>query len=246
MFEEFDPRALRGSRRQLAASVVASAAVYLGLLGSVVAASAAYRKVIQPDEELVQIELKTPPKPEPPPPPEPPPIVQKPVASPKPVSAARPKAIRPELKAPDEIPDETPEEADGPLPDAPPEGLGQEGFLDGVVGGTGTARASEVGVAAPAPPPPPPKPTPPAPAADNAAPEYPRAARRAGIGGIVKVRVWISAEGLVTRVDILEGDEIFHEAVREALMTWRYTPARMPDGTAVSVRRTVHIPFQIQ
>jgi protein TonB len=242
MFEEFDQGSGRKSRRQLAASLAASFVVYTSALGSVVAASAAYHKIVEKDD-LVQVELRAPPKPEPPPPPPPPPEA-KPAAPNKPVVNARAKVIRPELKTPDEIPDEKPAEADGPLPDAVDGDAAKDGFLDGVVGGTGTASASEA-TYAPPPPPPPQKPSAPVPSADNQTPEYPRAARRAGIGGVVKVRIWITEQGAVSKVEILEGDPIFHSAVTEALMTWRYQPARV-NGTAVAVKRVVHIPFQLQ
>jgi protein TonB len=243
MFEEFDQGSGRKSRRQLAASLGVSFVVYTSLLGGVVAASAAYKKIAQ-KEDLVQVELRPPPKAEPPKPPPPPPEA-KPAAPNKPVVNARAKVIRPELKTPDEIPDEKPEEADGPLPDAPTGDEGKDGFLDGVVGGTGTASASEA-TYAPPPPAPPKKPSAPVPSASNATPEYPRAARRAGIAGVVKVRIWITETGSVSKVEILEGDPIFHSAVTEALMTWRYQPARLPDGSAVAVKRVIHIPFQIQ
>lgn len=242
MFEEFDQGSGRKSRRQLAASLAASFVVYTSALGSVVAASAAYHKIVEKDD-LVQVELRPPPKPEPPKPPPPPPPEAKPAAPNKPVVNARAKVIRPELKTPDEVPDEKPEEADGPLPDAPTGDEGKDGFLDGVVGGTGTASASEATYAPP--PPPPAKPSAPVPAADNVPPEYPRAARRAGIAGVVKARIWITETGTVSKVEILEGDPIFHSAVIEALMTWRYQPARQ-NGTPVAVKRVVHFPFQLQ
>jgi hypothetical protein len=45
---------------------------------------------------------------------------------------------------------------------------------------------------------------------------------------------------------VLRGPEIFHAPVKAALMTWRYEPARLPDGTAISVFRIVQLPFKLQ
>ncbi len=244
MYEDFSGKRRGRDRKRFGISMLASAAVYLALLGSAVLASAAVRKIVQ-EERLVQVEFKLPP--EPPPPPPPPPEVTTPqkVASTEP---ARAKVVRPELKAPDAIPDEKPEESSEALVDAPAAGEGQEGSLTGVVGGTGT------GTQAPSPPPPPPpppkrvivKPSAPIRNADTLMPEYPRSARRAGLQGTVVARIYVKADGTVGKVEILEGPEVFHEAVRAALMTWRYKPAQLSDGSSVSDSHIVRIPFNLQ
>jgi len=244
MFEDFSGKRRARDRKRFGISMIASAAIYLTLFGSAVLASAAVRKIVQ-EERLVQVEFKLPP--EPPPPPPPAPEVNKPN---KPVSteAARAKVVRPELKAPDAIPDEKPEESSEALVEAPAPGEGQEGFLTGVVGGTGTAAEAPN---PPAPPPPPPKPRvvkPSAPIrnADTLMPEYPRSARRAGLEGTVVARVYVKADGTIGKVEILEGPEVFHESVRDALMTWRYKPAQLSDGSAVADTHIVRIPFSLQ
>jgi TonB family protein len=77
-------------------------------------------------------------------------------------------------------------------------------------------------------------------------PDYPRAALRAGISGTVVARVHVSVEGRVSAVDVLDGPDVFHEAVRVALMTWRYTPARLTDGKPVPDTHIVRVPFQLK
>lgn len=245
MFEEFDPKTTQKDKRRLGASLAVSGVVYLSLAAGVVAASAAARQVVK-EEELVQVEFALPPEPEPPPP-EPEPAPTPPPAATPP--SPRPKTQRKTLEAPKETPKEKPPESDRPLSDAPPPGSGQDGFTDGAPGGTGKA---------PAPPPPPPpapssapvhlpeKATPPVAKSGNAAPAYPEEARKAGLQAVVVAKVTISREGSVTGVDILRGPEIFHAPVKAALMTWRYEPARLPDGTAISVFRIVQLPFKLE
>ena len=77
-------------------------------------------------------------------------------------------------------------------------------------------------------------------------PDYPRSARRAGIEGTVVVRVYVSPTGSVSGVDILSGPEVFHEDVRSTLMTWKYTPAKLPDGKATADSHVVQVPFKLQ
>jgi protein TonB len=242
MFEGFDRNTKRKDGRRFGVSLAVSGAVYLGLGSSIVIASAAVVKHHE-EEKLVQVEFVEPPAPEPEPPPPPPPEAPKPIQSTKP---ARAKVVRPELEAPDEIPDEKPQESDAELSDAPPADQGQEGFLTGQVGGTGTGE-----YAPPPPPPPPPPPkivktSSPVRGADNVLPEYPRSARRAGITGTVLARIYVTPFGKISKVEILEGPEVFHEAVRAALMTWKYEPARLSNGQAVADTHVVRIPFTLQ
>ena len=238
MFEDFSGKQGTKDRRRLGASLLASSVIYGAVFGSLVLASAAARKAPEKDT-LVQVEFKPPPEPPPPPPPPEPAKPQK-VAS---TAPARAKVERQELKAPDEIPDEKPEEAEGALPDAPAPGSGRDGMLTGVVGGTGTAAQAPS-----APPPPKPvivKPSSPIRNADTAMPEMPRSARRAGIEGTVVCRIYVRADGVVSKVDILEGPEVFYESVRTALMTWRYKPAQLSNGATVADTHIVRIPFKL-
>lgn len=238
MFEDFSGRRRARDRKRFGISMTVSALVYLALFGSAVLASAAVRKVVQ-EERLVQVAFKLPPEPPPPPPP---PEVHEPkkVVSTVP---ARAKVVRPELKAPEQIPDEKPEESSEALVEAPAPGDGQQGFLTGVVGGTGTAAEAPN-------PPPPKKPVivkPSAPIlAEAVQPEYPRSARRAGIEGTVVARIYVKADGSIGKVEILEGPEVFYEAVLVALRARRYKPAQLSDGSFVADTHIIRLPFALQ
>jgi TonB family protein len=87
--------------------------------------------------------------------------------------------------------------------------------------------------------------TPPEPLDSNVLPEYPADAREQGIEAVVIATVVISTEGRVTRVVIRRGHPLFDDAVRRALLSWRYTPARVA-GEAVEVYWNVRVPFRLQ
>ena len=228
----------------MGASLAISSLVYLGIAGGVVAASAAARQVVK-EEDLMQVKFAQPPAPEPPPPapePEPPPGTQPPPTS------ARPKVQRKQLAPPKEVPNEKPAEADKPLADAPADEA-KDGFTDGVAGGTGTAPAVRPAPTPAAPTGPvhlPERATPPVLKSGATSPAYPEAARKAGVQAVVVARVTIARDGKVTNVEVLKGPEVFHAAVKAALMSWQYEPARLPDGTPISVFRIVPLPFKLE
>jgi len=68
----------------------------------------------------------------------------------------------------------------------------------------------------------------PMPLAGNPLPEYPRAARRAGVEGAVLVRLFIRASGEVERAEVARssGSALLDEAARAALERWKFHPAR--------------------
>lgn len=61
-------------------------------------------------------------------------------------------------------------------------------------------------------------------------PSYPEAARRTGIEGDVRLRVYVSAEGAVGRVDVVKysGTPEMDKRAIEALKRWRFAP--LPEG----------------
>ena len=64
---------------------------------------------------------------------------------------------------------------------------------------------------------------------ENAAPQYPEAARRAGIEGTVFVSVELDKEGNVTAAVVLKGPSELHAAALEAARSTRFKPARQND-----------------
>lgn len=77
-------------------------------------------------------------------------------------------------------------------------------------------------------------------------PEYPETARKAGVEGRVDLSVVVDERGQVVTADVVTAvpTGIFEEAARQAVMKWRYRPARMR-GQAIRARlgQTVYFSF---
>ena len=80
---------------------------------------------------------------------------------------------------------------------------------------------------------------------DNPMPEYPEAARTAGLESVVILKVVIEKDGSVGRVQVMKGDEPFIASALEAVRQWRYTPAQL-EGQPIAVYRIVKIPFRLR
>jgi protein TonB len=235
MFDDFQKTNGRDARRRFGGSMALAVVLYGGLSIVVVAATATAR--LATEETLTQVEFAPPPEPEPEPEPQP-------IAEPPPVEKkARPKVKRQELTPPDEMPDEKPKESDAPLAAAEAPGP-LDGFTDGVKDSVGSA---------PAPPPPPPPPPPVAPEpikkptelSGNKFPSFPKAAARQGVEGTVVVEFTVSPDGKASNPKILSGPSAFHEAVLEAVPSWRFEPATQ-GGKKVSFRMTKKITFRLE
>jgi len=163
----------------------------------------------------------------------------------------------PNLVAPEEIRNERPDESDAPLPDVGPTGP-VDGDLNGAVGGTeGGERGGSV-TPPPPPPPPPPAPRPrgpiqqpenasqPTPLSSNAAVPYPEAARTQAIRATIIVKLGIGEDGRVISAEILRGNPLFDETVLRVVRGWRFSPARLPNGDAISVFKVLPIRFQVE
>ena len=76
-------------------------------------------------------------------------------------------------------------------------------------------------------------------------PEYPEAARQAGLEGDVTLRVVIGPDGGVREVRALAGDAELARAAVNAVAQWRYAPALL-DGLPVNVITTVTLAFRLR
>ncbi len=66
-------------------------------------------------------------------------------------------------------------------------------------------------------------------------PEYPETLKNLRIGGLVRLRVTVSASGRVENVQLLGGNPILAESAITAVKSWVYAAARSPSTTEVSV-----------
>lgn len=66
-------------------------------------------------------------------------------------------------------------------------------------------------------------------------PEYPQELQRRGIGGVVRLRLVISAKGSIQQVSVLGGNPILAEAATKAAKQWVYAPASSETTVEVSI-----------
>jgi protein TonB len=234
MFDDFSPSSLnRQAGQRFRRSMLAACVVYGSSGAAIVGATATVHKVVEDNETQVEF---APPPPEPPPPPPP-------VEAAPPPPSPRPKVKRPELAPPDEVPKDKPDESDKPLAEAGQAGP-QDGFLDGVEGGTGTAPAPKP----PPPPPPPPRVEALVPAVmvgGSDKPKYSASARRKGIEGSVVVSFEVLEDGRVTNLQIVSGPEELRESVLKSAAEWRFRPARR-GAVAVRYRMKKTVVFRLE
>jgi protein TonB len=227
MFDDFHAPASKDGQKRLGGSMVAAFVLYCGVGGVIIGATATAHRVVEEDLEQVEF-AKLPPEPPPPPPP---------VAESTP--SARPKVNRKTITTPKEVPKDAPEESDKPLAPAEPAGP-VDGFLDGVAGGTGTARAPrEVE-------PPKKKDEPllrPVALKGNRRPTYTPRARRLGLEGLVVVIFIVDTKGRVVNPRIVSGPPALGEIVLKTVSSWRYRPATR-GGKPVKFRMRVPVRFQ--
>ena len=75
-------------------------------------------------------------------------------------------------------------------------------------------------------------------------PEYPQAAKRAGLEGKVVLDAVVGPQGEVERVKPVSGPEALAQATMDAVRWWRYEPYVL-NGQAVAVETTVELDFRL-
>jgi periplasmic protein TonB len=73
-------------------------------------------------------------------------------------------------------------------------------------------------------------------------PQYPDAARKAHVSGIVHVELTTDRDGKVVEAKPLDGDPVLAAAAKEAVLQWRYKPTMLM-GMAMPMNTTVAITF---
>ena len=79
----------------------------------------------------------------------------------------------------------------------------------------------------------------------SVAPIYPDVARAAGIEGDVALRVYVSSDGRVTDIRVLDGPPILARAAVEAVQQWQYQAPTI-DGHPTSVVTTLTVSFRLK
>lgn len=240
----------RGSRHW-GASLATSSAIYVGVALAAVAIGG--RNIARVAEKVVDVTFVEKIVTEPPPAPAPAPIPEvKPQAPAAMAPVVRPdqkirKLDKPpppkEMVAPREMPTAAPREAD-PSEDKGiavygEGGNGDPAGLEGGVAQGGTLGGQAGGAIAL-----PEDATPPMPVAANAIPSYPQEARATGKTGTVVLKVVILADGSVSSVEVMRGEEPFVTAAVSVVKKWKYSPAHYK-GQAITVYRIIQIPFKL-
>jgi protein TonB len=232
------------------AAIIPSSMLWAAAIGVAMLGVGA-KQVIEKHTDIKFTEfVKPPPPPPPPPPPEPKPEPPKP----KPPPAAAPVVPKDmkvrilekppppkELVAPQEMPQEKPPEEDankdkgiavfGTPGEGDPAGL-EGGMQGGKAGGMkGVIELPDGAV-------------PPKARSSNKPPEYPQEMRKEGRVGYVTLRIIIDANGDVTDVQTVDGDEPFVTAAINAVKHWRYQPATM-NGVPIAVYRNIKVKFKL-
>jgi hypothetical protein len=236
MFADFDQSQKPAEGRgRMGVSYLISGGIFLAIFAALAATIATATVVVKRRKDVDVTFADLPP----PPPPKPKPKVKKAAAGGK-----RKLAQRAALKAPKEIPEQQPEEAEGELGEAQ-----DVGPVEGFVGGTGDG---EGGGAPPTPAPPPPlppaPPPPPAPLAEQETeritaprlvsgcrtPEIPDALEGQASTILIEVRMLIDAQGKVASATIVRSHPLVpDDLILRCARAQVFQPARLPDGVTV-------------
>jgi len=66
-------------------------------------------------------------------------------------------------------------------------------------------------------------------------PEYPDVAKKMGLHGTVKLRLWITPDGTVRRVEYIGGHPLLAESALKAVKNWKYATAPQESETTVAI-----------
>jgi protein TonB len=71
-------------------------------------------------------------------------------------------------------------------------------------------------------------------------PDYPDALKRLYIGGVVRVQVQVSPNGVVRNVKLLGGNPILGQSTMKAVKSWKYAPATADETLTVKLEFDPH------
>jgi TonB family protein len=67
-------------------------------------------------------------------------------------------------------------------------------------------------------------------------PEYPEIAEKMNLHGTVKLKIWISPDGTVRRLEYVGGHPLLAESCLKAVKTWKYQTASQESTTVVELK----------
>jgi len=75
-------------------------------------------------------------------------------------------------------------------------------------------------------------------------PDYPDEARKRHLNGTVRLHVFVSTDGTVRRIEVIEGDNLLAEAAVEAAKQWTFEPPTV-DGKPEEGDATMEVSFRV-
>jgi TonB family protein len=67
-------------------------------------------------------------------------------------------------------------------------------------------------------------------------PEYPALAQKMNVHGSVKLKIWISPDGTVRRLEYIGGHPLLAESALKAVKMWKYQTGSQESTTVVEIR----------
>ncbi len=71
-------------------------------------------------------------------------------------------------------------------------------------------------------------------------PEYSELLKHAQVGGLVRLKVTVNADGKVSGVDVIGGNPILAESASNAVMKWKFVPAPAQTVENISISFSPH------
>lgn len=67
-------------------------------------------------------------------------------------------------------------------------------------------------------------------------PEYPEIARKLDLHGTVKLKVWITADGAVRKVEYIGGHPLLAESAVKTVKSWKFAPANAESEMTLEIK----------
>lgn len=67
-------------------------------------------------------------------------------------------------------------------------------------------------------------------------PQYPEIAKKMNLHGTVKLKIWITAEGTIRKLEYIGGHPLLAESALRAVKSWTYTPAAQQSEMTVEIK----------
>jgi len=66
--------------------------------------------------------------------------------------------------------------------------------------------------------------------------EYPAVAAKNNVHGTVKLKIWVSADGTVRRLEYIGGHPLLAESALKAVKNWKYEPSLVESTSEVEIK----------